>query len=34
MIWNNELTDKSLGFVLLSEQAYIYQMLSVVRRSD
>jgi len=23
-----------LGFVLLPEQAYIYQMLSVVRRSD
>lgn len=33
MIWNNELTD-SLAFVVLPEQACIFQMLSLVMRSD
>lgn len=32
MIWNNELTD-SLAFVVLPEQACIFQMLSLVMRS-
>lgn len=33
IIWNNELTDKSLAFVVLPEQACIYQMRSLVMRS-